>query len=102
MHRKRARSILDRWARRNGYRIIDREVRLLRRGPFFLTTGQNQEVYRVTVEDGNRRVRRGYVRCGGFLFGLLSDRADVRWDPEPPQRPGFPVVFPSESDDPRE
>ena len=56
----------------------------------------------VTVQDREGRVRSGYVRCGGFLFGLLSDRADVRWDPDPPDRPGFPVIFPDQTNERRE
>ena len=95
-HYTRAASILERWAAQNGYRIIEREIRPIRRGPYFFTTGRSQAVYRVTVEDREGGIRRGYVRCGGWFLGMFSDHADVRWDPEPPDRPGFPVVFPNE------
>ncbi len=92
----RGRGILERWAARNGYRLIEVECRWLFRGRFSLTTNRGQQVYRVTVEDANGRLHRGYVRCGGFVLGLWSDRADAVWDAEPVHRPGFPVVMPDQ------
>jgi hypothetical protein len=97
-HYRRAGSILDNWAAENGYRILESELRWSGRGPFFFTTARGQEVYRVTVEDQGGTIRRGYVRCGSYFFGMLSDKAEVRWDNEAPDRPGFPVVMP-EGDD---
>lgn len=58
---------------------------------------QRQTVYRVTVEDGAGDVRRGWVRCGGFMVGLWSDKVQVKWDNE--ARPGFPVTVPGERRD---
>jgi hypothetical protein len=97
-HYRRSGSILDKWAAENGYQILESELRPLRRGPFFFTTAKGQEVYRVTVQDAGGAIRRGYVRCGSFFFGMLSDRAEVRWDNEAPDRPGFPVVMPEGND----
>ena len=93
-HYTRAGILLDRWAAENGYRILHRELRRLRRGPFFFTTSTGQEVYRVTVEDLQGGVRSGYVRCGSWVLGMLSSNMEVRWDEPPIHRPGFPVVFP--------
>jgi hypothetical protein len=81
-HSHRSRTLLERWAERNGYRIIDAGYRNFFRGPFFWTTAKGQTVYRVTVEVQGG-VRRGWVRCGGRRLGLFSDWAEVRWD-EPP------------------
>ena len=81
-HSIRSRALLDRWAERNGYRIIDADYRNFFRGPFFWTTAKGQTVYRVTVEVKGG-LRRGWVRCGGRRLGLFSDQAEVRWD-EPP------------------
>ena len=92
-HGARAQSMLENWAAVEGYRIVSCERRTFRRGPFFFTSGKGHEVYRITVEDQSGQIKSGYIRCGGFLFGLLSDRVDVRWDVEPTQRPGFPVVM---------
>jgi hypothetical protein len=80
LHTHRSRSLLERWAERNGYQIIDADYRNLFRGPFFWTTAKGQTVYRVTVEDEAGIERSGWVRCGSQWLGLLSDRVEVRWD----------------------
>ncbi len=41
-HFGRSSSLLEGWARRNGYRIIDKEYRTFFRGPFLWTTGKDQ------------------------------------------------------------
>jgi hypothetical protein len=79
-HFSRSASLLDRWAERNGYRVLDREYRSFFKGPFFWTTSEGQTVYHVTVEDKEGRRRTGWVRCGGWFLGLLSDNVEVRWD----------------------
>jgi hypothetical protein len=76
----RSNDLLERWAERNGYQIIRRQYRFLFRGPFFLTTARGQAVYYVTVEDREGTVRNGWVRCGSWWFGLLSDQAQVQWE----------------------
>ena len=79
-HFSRSNSLLQKWAAQNGYKIVSQEYRTFFRGPFFWTTTKGQTVYYVTVEDtpGNRRA--GWVRCGGWWFGLMSDAVEVRWD----------------------
>jgi len=77
---RRAQSLLQRWADENGLQIMASQHRILDRGPFFWTTGRGQVVYYVTVVDAAGRTRRGYVRCGSFWGGLLSDKTEVRWD----------------------
>jgi hypothetical protein len=74
------RRILNVWARRNGYTIIHSELRHLLTGPFFLRAVNSQHVYRVTVQDRDGAIQKGWVRCGGFWLGPFSDAADVRWD----------------------
>jgi hypothetical protein len=76
----RSKDLLQRWAERNGYRIIRREYRFFFRGPFFLTTARSQAVYYVTVEGQEGTVRNCWVRCGSWWFGLLSDQVQVRWE----------------------
>ena len=93
----RGQTILRRWASANAYRLHEHEVRWLVRGPFFWTTSRGQLVYRVTVEDFDGRLRRGWVRCGSWLGGLFSNHVDVRWD-NADERPGFPVVIPDSRD----
>jgi hypothetical protein len=79
-HVSRARSLLEEWARRNDFELVETEHRHLARGPFFWTTAKGQTVYRVMVRTRDGAVRKGWVRCGGFFLGLLSDHVDVRWD----------------------
>jgi hypothetical protein len=77
----RSRSLLEQWAERNGYHILSRRYRSFFKGPFFWTSSRGQAVYHVTVEEkeGGRR-RSGWVRCGGWFLGLLSDNVEVQWD----------------------
>ncbi|MEO5916033.1 MAG: hypothetical protein ABIS50_17490 [Luteolibacter sp.] len=79
-HFSRSRSVLEQWAIENGYTIIHSEYRHFMRGPFFWTTSKGQTVYQVSVRDKAGTVRSGWVRCGGFFLGLLSDNAEVRWE----------------------
>jgi hypothetical protein len=79
-HFRRSSSLLHQWAAQNGYRIIRQEYRYFFKGRFFWTSTNAQTVYYVVVEDptGTRRI--GWVRCGSWWFGLLSDKVEVRWD----------------------
>jgi hypothetical protein len=72
-------SLLNQWASENGYHIIRQEYRTFK-GPFFWTSSNGQTVYYVVVEDSEGNRRRGWVRCGGWWFGLWSDQVDVRWN----------------------
>src|SRR3954469_4555687 len=76
----RSQSLLDTWAAENGYHIIHKEYRNFFRGPFFWTTSKGQTVYYVTVQDKAGWTRSGWVRCGGWWLGLLTDHVEVRWD----------------------
>jgi len=76
----RSRSLLEGWAAQNGYEILQREFRYLRRGPFFWTSSKGQTVYYVSVRDREGQVRFGFVRCGGWWLGLWSAKTEVRWD----------------------
>jgi hypothetical protein len=59
---RRSRSLLDRWAGRNGYRIIDSAYRVFFRGPFSWTSSGLQTVYGVTVVD--KAAASGAAGCG--------------------------------------
>jgi len=77
---RRSQAIVQRWAEQNGYQINTCEQRMFRRGPFLWRTGRGQTVHHVTVIESSGQMRSGYVRCGSFWGGLLSDKAEVRWD----------------------
>ena len=90
---KRKIEIIKRWEAANGCRVIDREERSLMRGPYFLRAGKGQAVFRVTVEFPDGQIAKGWIRCGSWALGLLSNEVEVKWDEEMPQPPGFPVVL---------
>lgn len=76
----RADTILNNWAARNGYRILQRDHAWFFKGPFFWTTSRNQIVFRVTVQDQSGNSQSGWVRCGSWWGGMLSEDAEARWD----------------------
>ena len=79
-HFSRSRTVLEQWADENGYQILHSEYRNFMKGPFFWTTSEGQTVYHVTVRLNSGEVRTGWVKCGGWMLGLWSDKAEVRWD----------------------
>jgi hypothetical protein len=78
----RGRSLLNRWAQENNFQILDFEMRTLSAGPFTWTSSRNQIVYFVHVRDREGKERSGWVRCGSFWGGILSDKTEVRWKDE--------------------
>jgi hypothetical protein len=76
----RAKNILRHWAQNNDYEILSRQYRWIRRGPFFWWTTRGQEVFYVTIRTPDGQLKRGWVRCGNWFWGILQDQADVRWD----------------------
>ncbi len=81
-HLSRSRSLLEEWAAENGYQILHSEYRNLFRGPFFWTSSKGQTVYYVKVRDSEGTIRTGWVRCGSWWLGLMSDKTEVRWEDE--------------------
>jgi hypothetical protein len=92
-HRRRAAAMLRRGLAAKGYTLVERNYRWFARGPFFWTTSKGQAVFRFTAADPDGNRRTGWARCGGFFFGLMADRVDLRWDDGYEMGgPGFPVV----------
>jgi len=79
-HFGRSSSLLHQWAAQNAYAIISQEYRFFFKGPFTWTSTKAQTVYYVVVEDLAGTKRNGWVRCGSWWFGLLSNDVTVRWD----------------------
>ena len=77
---RRANNLLEDWAARNDYRIIHKEYRWFRRGPFFWFTGRGQIVFRIEVADREGLQQNAFVRVGGFFLGMLSNNVEVSWD----------------------
>lgn len=76
----RSRQILDSWAAENGYNILSSDYRWLCRGPYSWTLLGKQWVYYVVVRASDDTVRRGYVKCGSFWWGVLVNKSEVEWD----------------------
>jgi hypothetical protein len=78
----RSRSLLKQWGDENGFDILQSEYRNLFRGPFSLTTSRGQTVYYVRVRDNEGKEHSGWIRCGGWIMGLVTDKVEVRWEDE--------------------
>ncbi len=76
----RSKQLLESWACDNDFQIVSFEYRYFFKGPFFWTSSNHQAVYYVTVTTADGETRNGWVRCGGWLLGMLSDQVDVEWD----------------------
>jgi hypothetical protein len=79
-HFSRSWSLLRQWTADNGYELLRAEYRTFRRGPFFWSTSRGQTVYFVEVRDRRGHTRTGWVRCGSWWLGLMSDKVEVRWE----------------------
>jgi hypothetical protein len=76
-----SRSILEQWAKACGYKLLRVRRSFRIGGPFFWRTSKAQTVFHVRLYDpGLRRIRRAWVRCGGFWSGMSSDEVEVRWE----------------------
>lgn len=76
----RSREMLEQWARDNGHQLLEYKFRWLRKGPFFFTSSKNQMVYYVKVKIPDGQIKTGWVRCGSFWWGILTEKAEVRWE----------------------
>ena len=77
---KRADEILCRWAQEEGMEVVSAHKRYFRTGPFFFRHGRGQFVFRITVRDQAGVERTGWLRVGGWLAGVMSDKTKVIWD----------------------
>ena len=75
----RARFILKKWARANGYELVKINMNWFGISPFIFISNR-QEVYQISVRDQRGRERRGWAKCGGFWLGFLADKTEVEWD----------------------
>lgn len=72
---------IKQWALRNSYKIIECKICLVNLGPFsYFGTSGGQSVFKIEVVSFEGKTKTGYARAGGFFFGLLRDRMEVKWD----------------------
>ena len=73
---QRARRMLDEWAQRNRYRLVEARYSFWP-GPFWFIS-KNGAVYQVTVADNSGTRRQAWVFCG-YPLTFFHDTVDVRW-----------------------
>jgi hypothetical protein len=84
MFHGRARSIVQKWATKHGYVVLQVQSPFHTGAFSFWTTSRGQVVYFVTVRDGSGSERKAWVRCGSYIGSVLfSDEIEVRWQDEP-------------------
>jgi hypothetical protein len=74
-------SLVEQWAADNGYELLRSEYRMQSQGPFSgPAAAKKQPVFYVQVRDPSGKTRSGWIRFRSRLFGLLSDKTDVKWE----------------------
>lgn len=72
---------LKQWASRKNYKITKCKLCLINIGPFsYFGTSGGQSIFKIEIENSEGKTRTGYARAGGFFFGLLRKRVEVKWD----------------------
>ncbi|MDH3979467.1 MAG: hypothetical protein OEU91_03030 [Gammaproteobacteria bacterium] len=75
---------IKQWALRNDYVINKCKICLTDIGPFsYFGTSGGQSVFKVEAVNSEGEIEKGYARAGGFFFGLLRKRVEVKWDRKP-------------------
>ena len=71
---------LERWARTNSLRLLDFSGAPFWRGPRAWRRTDDQEDYRVVVEDADGRRRTGWLLYTSRWRGLGPQKVEIRWD----------------------
>ena len=79
-HFTRADEILRQWAQKEGVEVVSAHQRYFQTGPFFFRHGRGHVVFQITVRDHAGVQRTGWLRVGGWLAGVMSDKTKVIWD----------------------
>ena len=77
---KQAHAAIEGWALEQNFTLLDKEMRLLRHGPFFFRTGKNQRVYYLTMLDKAGLQRHAFVRIGDFWGRMRPETIKVVWE----------------------
>ena len=81
LHTMWAKKRIKQWASRNNYTITQCKLCLVNIGPFsYFGTSGGQSVFKIEAVNVAGERRTGYARAGGFFFGLLRCRVEVKWD----------------------
>ena len=77
---RKARSILDKWAKSQNIEIISAKPRSIFCGLFSIRGSKSQQVFQITTRMSNGQTRQGYANCGTMIMGLMSEKVNVRWE----------------------
>ncbi|MBI3829457.1 MAG: hypothetical protein HY291_08070 [Planctomycetes bacterium] len=72
---------VERWACKNGYRIIEGQRRIYLCGPFGLLGSRYSTIFHIIAENREGRRLSGWARVG-FLGDWMPDNVTVVWDSE--------------------
>jgi hypothetical protein len=78
----RARFILYRWAKDNGFHLLNFKAVVSGPPKWDWTSSRSQVLYSVHICNKDGQERRGWVRCGSFWAGVFSDKVEVKWQDE--------------------
>jgi hypothetical protein len=75
---------IKQWALHNDYVITKCKICLTNIGPFsYFGTSGGQSVFKIEAINTEGNIEKGHARAGGFFFGLLRKRVEVKWDRKP-------------------
>jgi len=75
-----ARKMIETWAAKEGYLVLEKEYRAFRRGPYDWKTPPGRMVFRVVVQSAAGQQRRGWLRLGDGILGMGKHHVDATWD----------------------
>lgn len=68
------------WAAEHQLEVLESQHRILRRGPFWWTSGKDYVVYWVRAKDRDGATRSGFVRFGLDWCGRWTGESSVDWE----------------------
>ena len=77
---RRSEQIVQEWAQKNNYRLLDSRNMFLSPGPFFWKKSKQQTVFRVLLRDKDGNMKNAWILCGSWWGRLTVDNIEVRWD----------------------
>ena len=78
-----ARRKIERWVRRQGFELLEFKGAPAWRGPRAWTRTENQEDYKIVVQDPAGRRRSGWLLYTSPWHGLGRQAVEVEWDESP-------------------
>jgi|GEM_PF-6436131 len=79
---KRVKAILQKWAEKNGFQILQCKRKFFVTGPFnWWKTSRNQYIYFLRIRERDGQERSAWTRIGDYTTGILySEQMEVKWN----------------------